>query len=117
MTERRDPMAALSSGDPREHVVARLGILGVDVTPRLATSLPPLRIVAGVLVASATPGTLDTRDGGDLRPGDVIHVVNRQPIAGMGDLRAALAAIKPGEPVVLHIERGGELIYVAFVAE
>jgi S1-C subfamily serine protease len=116
MTERRDAMAALSGVDPREHVVQRLGILGVDVTPRLAQALPPLRIVAGVLVASATPGALDTRDG-DLRPGDVIHVVNQQPIAGLVDLRAALAGVKAGDPVVLHIERGGELIYIAFVAE
>jgi serine protease Do len=116
MTERRDAMAALSGVDPREHVVQRLGILGVDVTPRLAQALPPLRIVAGVLVASATPGALDTRDG-DLRPGDVIHVVNQKPIAGLVDLRAALAGVKAGDPVVLHIERGGELIYIAFVAE
>jgi len=116
MTERRDPMAALTGVDPRDHVVPRLGILGVDVTPLIAQALPPLRIVAGVLVASATPGAIDTRDG-DLQPGDVIHVLNRQPIAGLADLRAALAPLKAGDPVVLHIERGGELLYIAFVAE
>jgi serine protease Do len=116
MIQRRDPMAALTGVDPRDHVVPRLGILGVDVTPQIAQALPPLRIVAGVLVASATPGALDTRDR-DLQPGDVIHVLNRQPIAGLSDLRAALAPLKAGDPVVLHIERGGELIYIAFVAE
>jgi serine protease Do len=116
MAERRDPMAALAGADPRDHVVPRLGILGVDVTPQIAQALPPLRIVAGVLVASVTPGTIDTRDG-DLQPGDVIHVMNRQPIAGLSDLRAALAPIKAGDPVVLHVERGGELLYIAFVAE
>ena len=47
----------------------------------------------------------------------MIHVVNRQPVAGMADLRAALAAIKTGDPVVLHVERGGELVYVTFVAD
>jgi serine protease Do len=116
MTQRRDPLAALTGVDPRDHVVPRLGILGVDVTPQLAQALPPLRIVAGVLVASATPGAIDARDG-DLQPGDVIHVVNRQPIAGLADLRAAIAALKAGDPVVLHVERGGELVYIAFVAE
>lgn len=117
LDERPDPLAGLpATADPREHVVARLGILGVDVSPRLAQILPPLRIVAGVLVASVMPGAFDTRDG-DLQAGDVIHVVNRQPVAGLADLRAALDKVKPGEPVVLHIERDGELVYVSFVAE
>lgn len=117
MTGRRDSLTDLSAGaDPREHVVARLGILGVDLNPTIARVLPPLRIVAGVLIVSTTPGILDTRDG-ELRAGDVIHVVNRQPVAGMADLRAALAAVKTGDPVVMHIERGGELLYVTFVAD
>ncbi len=117
MTARRDSLGDLSAGaDPREHVVTRLGILGVDLTPAIARVLPPVRIVAGVLVVSTTPGILDTRDG-ELRPGDVIHVVNRQPIAGMADLRSALAALKAGDSVVLHVERGGELAYVTFVAD
>jgi serine protease Do len=117
LDERPDPLAGLpATADPREHVVARLGILGVDVTPRLAQILPPLRIVAGVLVASVIPGAFDTRDGG-LEAGDVIHVVNRQPVAGLADLRALLDKVKTGEPVVLHVERDGELVYVSFVAE
>ncbi len=117
MTARRDSLSDLSAGvDPRDHVVARLGILGVDLDPTIARVLPPVRIVAGVLIVSSTPGTLDTRDG-ELRAGDVIHVVNRQPIAGMADLRSALAAVKTGDPVVLHVERGGELLYVTFVAD
>jgi serine protease Do len=117
MTARRESLNDLSAGaDPRDHVVARLGILGVDLDPAIARVLPPLRIVAGVLIVSSTPGTLDTRDG-ELRAGDVIHVVNRQPIAGMADLRSALAAVKAGDPVVLHVERGGELVYVTFVAD
>jgi serine protease Do len=117
LTGRRDSLTALSAGaDPRDHVVARLGILGVDLTATVARVLPPLRIVAGVLIVSTTPGILDTRDG-ELRAGDVIHVVNRQPVAGMADLRAALAAVKPGDPVVMHVERGGELLFVTFVAD
>jgi serine protease Do len=117
MAERRDSLAGLTAtADPRQHVVERLGVLGLDVDAAVARALPPLRIAAGVLVVSATPGVLDTRDG-DLRPGDVIHVVNQKPIAGLTDLRAALAPLKAGEPVVLHVERSGELVYVAFVAD
>jgi serine protease Do len=117
MAARRDSLTDLSATvDPREQVVARLGILGVDVNATIARVLPPLRIVAGVLVVSATPGVIDSRDG-DLRAGDVIHVINRQPVAGLADLRAALAGVKAGEPVVLHVEREGALFYLTFVVE
>jgi serine protease Do len=117
MTARRDALPDLSPGaDPRQHVVARLGILGVDVDASIARMLPPVRIVAGVLVLSTTPSLLDTRDG-ELRAGDIIHVVNREAIAGLRDLQAALAKLKPGDVVVLHVERAGELVYVTFVAE
>jgi serine protease Do len=117
MAARRDsPSDLCCRAVPRDHVVASLGILGVDLNPTIARVLPPLRIVAGVLIVSATPGILDTRDG-DLRAGDVIHVVNRQPVAGLADLRAALAKVKTGDPVVLHVERGGELVYVTYVAD
>jgi serine protease Do len=117
MAARRDALPDLSPGaDPRQHVVARLGILGVDVDATIARMLPPVRIVAGVLVLSTTPSLLDTREG-DLRPGDIIHVVNRQAIAGLSDLNAALGKLKPGDVVVLHVERAGELVYVTYVAE
>ena len=32
----------------------------------------------------------------------MIHAVNRQPVAGLAELRAALDAVKSGDPVVLH---------------
>jgi len=117
MAARRDSLSDISAAaDPRENVIARLGILGVDINQTIARVLPPLRIVAGVLVVSVTPGVLDSRDG-ELAAGDVIHVINRQPVAGLNDLRTALLGVKSGQPVVLHIERSGTLMYVSFVAD
>jgi S1-C subfamily serine protease len=117
MGARRDSLSDISAAaDPRDNVIARLGILGVDINPTIARVLPPLRIVAGVLVVSVTAGVLDTREG-ELRAGDVIHVVNQQPVAGMNDLRTVLLGVKSGQPVVLHIERSGTLMYVSFVAD
>jgi serine protease Do len=115
--ERRDPLAGLTDAtDPQQNVVPRLGILGVSLTPRLAALVPIVRVRSGVLVASTVAGALDSRDGG-LAPGDVVFAVNRTQVAGLAELRAALDALKPGDPVVLHLEREGGLLYLSFSME
>jgi len=67
-------------------------------------------------VVSQVAGATDVREGG-LMPGDVIHAVNRTPVPGLPELRAALDALKAGESVVLQIERLGRLMYLAFTIE
>jgi serine protease Do len=115
--ERPDLIADLASGiDPRENLVPRLGILGVTVNPAIAQMLPGLRMKAGVVVASLADGTLDSRQGG-LAAGDVVFGVNRIPVPALRDLRAAIDALKPGDPVVLHVERRGERLYLPFTLE
>jgi len=116
MTERNDAFDLSATADPREHLVARLGILGVTVNPQMAAMLAIQRVNSGIVVASTVQGAIDARDGG-LAAGDVIYAVNRTPVQHLSALRAALDALKPGDPVVLHLERRGELMYVAFSIE
>ncbi len=117
MAERQEPLAALSgTTDPRQNLVPRLGILGVSVDRRLAQILRLVRVSSGVVVVSQVAGATDVREGG-LQPGDVIHAVNRTPVPGLPELRAALDALKAGESVVLQIERLGGLMYLAFTIE
>jgi serine protease Do len=117
IAERNDPLATITAlADPRENIVPRLGILGVTLDPRVAVLLPSLRGTSGVIVVSATAGTFDS-DSGGLEPGDVIHAVNGTWIANLPALRAALDAMKPGDAVVLQVERRGALSYVAFTIE
>ena len=117
MTERHDPIEDLSrSIDPRQNLVSRLGILGVSLTPALAELLPVVRVGDGVVVVSTVAGALDARDGG-LAPGDVIYAINRTAVPGLAELRARLEAMKPGDAVVLHLERRGELMLLAFTME
>jgi hypothetical protein len=59
---------------------------------------------------------LMTREGG-LAQGDVVVAVNRTRIGGLAELRAALDVLKPGDPVVLQLERDGGLMYLAFLVE
>ena len=68
------------------------------------------------VVASTVAGAIDSRDGG-LAAGDVVYAVNRTPVAGLAELRAALDAAKPGDAVVLQLERRGELMYLAFTVD
>ena len=115
--ERPDLIADLASGiDPRENLVPRLGILGATVNPAIMPMLPGLRMKAGVVVASLVEAAIDSRDGG-LAAGDVVFGVNRTPVPSLADLRAALAGLKPGDPVVLHVERRGERLYLSFTVE
>jgi len=116
VAERADPLSAATLlSDPRENVVPRLGILAATLDPKLAAILP-LRAKAGVVVASASAGALDSDNGG-LEPGDVIHAVNGQWIADLPALRKAIDGIKPGAPVVLQLERRAVLMYLAFTVE
>ena len=115
--ERRDPLANLSAAvDPRQHLVSRLAILGIDLDAQAGVMLGVQRVPSGVIVASTAAGAIDSRDGG-LAPGDIIYAVNTKPVASLVELRSALDALQPGDPVVLQLERRGMLMYLAYSAE
>jgi serine protease Do len=116
MTERQDAGSMLPTPDPREHLVPQLGILGVTLDRFLAQAVAVVRVDAGVLVASTVNGTLNVRDDG-IEPGDVIWAVNRMPIRTLLDLRRVLDNARAGDAIVLHLERRGELRYLAFEIE
>jgi serine protease Do len=117
VAERMDPLAGLSSSiDPRQNLVTRLGILGVNLDAKIAALLPALRARSGVVVASTVAGALDSREGG-LAPGDIVFAVNGAPVAGLMELRAVIDALMTGDPVVLQLERRGELMFLAFAVE
>jgi serine protease Do len=101
--------------DPETNVVAPLGILGLDLDEALLKALPSLRARGGVVVAAAAPDSPAWRD--PLRAGDVIYTLNQQPVMSLARLRELLAALRPGDPIVLHVERAGELRYIALELE
>ena len=116
VTERRDLSGLTEAVDVRQHMVARLGILGLNLTDQIRQMLPAVRVATGVVVASTVAGATDSRDGG-FAPGDIIYAVNRVPVSGLGDLRALLEQLRIGDPVVVHLQRRGELMYLAFTLE
>ena len=101
---------------PEEHIVSKLGILGLDLTAKIAALLPSVRRREGVVVAAISPAAPPSQQG-SLRPGDVIYQVNRTQVKSLADLRAAIGSLKPGQALVVQVERGGRLRYFAFAMD
>jgi len=95
--------------DPDKSLVPKLGILGIEIDPKVAASLPPLRIASGVIVAArAADPDVDSA----LTAGDVIHSINGTQVTSMGGLRSLLDHLPPNCTVALQIERDGKLLFV-----
>jgi len=95
--------------DPEKNLVSKLGILGIEIDKKTASLLPDLREASGVIVAARVAGF-----GGEensLAVGDVIHALNGTTVLSLDFLRSKLDAIKPDSPVVLQVERDGQLMY------
>ncbi len=101
----------VGSMDPAKSLVNRLGILGLEINSKMVQMFPDLRIKSGIVVAARAAGA--AMESG-LESGDVIHQVNTTDIASLDGLREVIRALKPGDPVVLQIERDGTLRYLAF---
>lgn len=113
--EYRDHMDELLDAINRENsLIPRLGILGINVSGELRKQLE-LRIPSGVVVVGRAADLILPDTG--LLAGDVIHQLNTTPIDSMEKLRAAVSALKTGDPVVLQVERSDGLTYVSFEME
>ena len=49
-----------------------------------------------------------------VQSGDIIRAVNRTALQSVSQLQATVRGLKSGDPVVLQVERGGKLQYLAF---
>jgi serine protease Do len=110
-----DPERIAQLADPVDNLVPKLGILAVAIDPKVSEMLPPRRKLNGVVVAVKLIGVAATRN--DLQTGDVIYSVNRAMIKDVTELNAALNQIKSGGPLLLQIERRGQVMYQAFELE
>jgi len=104
-----DPQRFADMVNPEKNIVARLGILCIDINQKVAQMLPDLRKPYGVVVAARAAGSPYSSQ---LEPGDVIHALNVEPISSVAALRQALDKRKPADPIILQIERDGRLMYL-----
>jgi serine protease Do len=114
--EHRDQMDKLMDAvDPDKSLVMRLGILAVELNDQMRSLFSNVRISSGVVVIARAANLIGPETG--LKTGDVIHSVNKTPVDSLDSLRAALNGLKPSSPVVLQVEREGQLQWLAFDME
>jgi serine protease Do len=101
--------------NPQRDLIASLGIFVIDLKNSQVGAMLNLRSDHGVLVAGLLGG--EPAVAADLSSGDVIRAVNSIPLEGSRQLRQILGDLKPGDPVVLEVERQSVLQYVAFEME
>jgi len=100
--------------DPDKGLIAKLGVVGVELNAKVATMFSSLRIPSGVIVvAKSAELNIDAA----LVAGDVIHSLNGVPVKSLDGLRTSLAQLNPASPIVLQIERDGRLTYLSFELE
>jgi serine protease Do len=110
-----DPQRFADQVDPEHNLVPKLGILGIEITDKIADMLPELRHDYGVVVAVRSPNAPFT--GGTLQQGDVIYEINRTPVVTVKALRAELDRLKSGDSAVLQVQRNGKLMYIVIELE
>src|SRR5271165_3000873 len=111
-----DPMRFADLVAGPDNLVNRLGVVAINITGEVKELLGnELRIPSGVLVAAKTPTS--TLLGEGPQPGDVIHALNGVPIKDLAQLKQDLRQMKPGQPIVLQIERNGLLSYLVLESE
>jgi serine protease Do len=104
---------------PEESVAAAPGrgkaFIGLEVrplTPELASRLG-LSSTQGVVVVDVQEGS--PADGAGVQQGDVVREVNRQPVRTVADFERIIGGVKPGERVVMRLQRQGMNLFVAFM--
>jgi serine protease Do len=114
--EHRDDLDKLADSlDPVKDLIPQLGIIGVQIDRQIAAMVPDLRMASGVIVAARTAFGASVESG--LEAEDVIHSLNGITIISLDTLSTGIKQLKPGDPVVLQIERDGKLQYLAFEME
>jgi serine protease Do len=116
VVERENDTGQLEALISTQQVIRNLGIIGLDLTAKIAELLPTVRRDKGVVVARVTPETPYSQQG-RLQPGDVIYAMNGRPVSGVEELKAAMAELKSSAAAVMLIERQSTLMYLAFRVE
>lgn len=110
-----DPQRFADMVNPDDNLVAKLGILAIELSDKLSGMLPELRHSYGLVVAARSANA--PYSGGALEPGDVIYEINHTPTTSVKLLRDALDAMKSGDDAVLQVERQGRLLYIGIELE
>ena len=104
-----DPLRFMDFVDPAKHLVPKLGILAIPITPEISQMVEDLRFEHGLIVAARSSEAAFN----GLKTGDVIYFVNRVPVTSVKALEEQLEAVKAGDPAILQIQRGDRMMFLS----
>ena len=113
--EQRNDLDSLASVvDPAKNLIADIGIVGVEIDPRMDTAAAGLRDPFGIIVVARTASA---NADVPLAPRDIIRELNGKRMLTVENLRSALRDLPAGAPATLQIQRDANLMYVTFIHE
>ena len=99
----------------QKSLVRRLHVFVTDLDDELRPLLEGTRSQSGIVVVAQTGGSNAVDSG--LEAGDIIRSVDRTALQTTTQFEILVHNLKPGDPVVLQVERKGKLQYLAFEME
>jgi serine protease Do len=109
----RDKLDELSElPDLQKSLLRELSVFVTDLDSSVKSALSSTRSESGIVVVAQIGGSRTVDTG--LKAGDVIRAIGRTPLQTVSQLQAIVRDFKPGDAVVLQVERNGKLQYLAF---
>ena len=99
----------------QKRLVRKLNIFVTDLDGNVRPLLENSRSESGVVVVAQLNGSNATDTG--LESGDIIRAVDRTALLTTSQFETLVHNLRPGDPVVLQVERKGKLQYLAFEME
>ena len=96
-------------------LVRKLNVFVADLDGNVKPLLEDTRSESGVVVVAQLSGS-NAMDTG-LETGDIIRAVDRSALQTTSQFETLVHDLRPGDPVVLQVERKGKLQYLAFEME
>ena len=108
--EKLDELSELP--DLQKSLLRELNVFVADLDGSMKAVLASDRSESGIVVLAQVGGSKTVDTG--LKTGDIIREIDRTPLQTVPQLQTMVRALKPGDAVVLQIERDGKLQYLAF---
>jgi len=108
-----DPLS--QAVDVDRNLISTLNVVGLDVDNNVASTVPGIRMRSGILITGKCARREGTQTG--LKVGDLIHEINGTTVRSVTELRAVLAKLSSGFPVVLKVERQKQFLYLVSEVE
>jgi serine protease Do len=108
---KNDPNRFMEFVSQETNLIPEWGIFVLPIDENVLSMLPTLRKPAAVAVAGRVAGSSIALE---FMTGDLICELNGEAVRDIASLVGAITKLHPGDPVVVQLQREGQLMFVAF---